>query len=114
MALDITFACDPVNRNLTIEISNPGGEYKLLGSNSLGMGSPNSLGGDDHNFTLLVQKIGSGNPDPISFISTKIITGANFQCNPSSNDQIEVIVMEYSAAFGGTSKNKSKKKITFS
>ncbi|MFT4779272.1 MAG: hypothetical protein ACJAU0_001592 [Flavobacteriales bacterium] len=114
MALDITFACDPANRNLTIEISNPGGKYKLLGSNTLGMGSPNSLGGNDHNFTLLVQQAGSGNPDPISFVSTQIIAGTNIECNPSSNDQIEVIVMEYTASYGGTTKCKKKTKITVS
>lgn len=112
MALDITFACDPANGDLTIQISNPGGKYQLLGANTLGMGGPNTLGGNDHNFTLLVQKVGSGNPDPISFISTKIIAGANVQCNPASTDQIEVIVMEYTATGGGTTKAKKKLKTT--
>ncbi len=112
MALDITFTCDPTNRNLTINISNPGGKYKLLGANTLGMGSPNSIGGNDHNFSLMVQLDGSGNPDPISFSSTQILPGANVECDPSSTDQVEVIVLEYTAAQGGTTLNKKKKKIS--
>lgn len=112
MALTISFACDTVSRELTVNIANPGGKYKLLGSGSLGVGAPNSFGGNDYNFTVYVQNEGSGHSDPITFTAGQLIPNSTVKCDDTSNNQLDVWVLEYADAGGDSVKFRKKKKAT--
>lgn len=105
--LDINFVVDPVTREISIEIDNPGGNYKLLGKNGLGDG--NNGPGTDWTFGIMVQDTSGGNADPIVISATDIAPGHVFKSQPTSDDNLDVWVLEYAASGGGTVRNRKQK-----
>lgn len=104
--LDINFVVDPTTREISIELDNPGGKYKMLGKHRLGDGNNGS--GTDWTFGIMVQDTSGGNADPLVIAQSDIEPGHVFKSQPSSNDNLDVWVLEYASSGGGTVRNRAQ------
>lgn len=108
--LDINFVVDPTTREISIELDNPGGKYKMLGKHRMGNGDNGT--GTDWTYGIMVQVTTGGNADPLVIAAADIESGHVFKSQPSSSDELDVWVLEYASSGGGHVRNTKKAKST--